>query len=254
MKRSLTIVKLEKLVAGKNLTETEFTVLRYLVANIDRVLDLGVRGVAKANYTSATTVMRLAHKMGYRGFVEMQYKLMTMLRHGEAGMQPVDATEDPLQSAVLDQNDATTFRAVAQQIAAVESQYLYLYAAGFSGVIGQYMFKKFQILGKRCFFSTPGDSAALLENYLEDLGLFIVVSKSGETQSVIDKAALVSSLPVPVVAFTGNADSTLAKMADWTLKVADDFPLDELNQRASLFYPQMLALFELEIGEVEKLN
>lgn len=254
MKRSLTIVKLEKLVAGKNLTETEFTVLRYLVANIDRVLDLGVRGVAKANYTSATTVMRLAHKMGYRGFVEMQYKLMTMLRHGEAGMQPVDATEDPLRSAVLDQNDATTIRAVAQQIAAVESQYLYLYAAGFSGVIGQYMFKKFQILGKRCFFSTPGDSAALLENYLEDLGLFIVVSKSGETQSVIDKAALVSSLPVPVVAFTGNADSTLAKMADWTLKVADDFPLDELNQRASLFYPQMLALFELEIGEVEKLN
>ncbi|QUH18400.1 MurR/RpiR family transcriptional regulator [Lacticaseibacillus rhamnosus] len=247
-------MKLEKLVAGKNLTETEFTVLRYLVANIDRVLDLGVRGVAKANYTSATTVMRLAHKMGYRGFVEMQYKLMTMLRHGEAGMQPVDATEDPLQSAVLDQNDVTTIRAVAQQIAAIENQYLYLYAAGFSGVIGQYMFKKFQILGKRCFFSTPGDSAALLENYLEDLGLFIVVSKSGETQSVIDKAALVSSLPVPVVAFTGNADSTLAKMADWTLKVADDFPLDELNQRASLFYPQMLALFELEIGEVEKLN
>ena len=114
-------MKLEKLVAGKNLTETEFTVLRYLVANIDRVLDLGVRGVAKANYTSATTVMRLAHKMGYRGFVEMQYKLMTMLRHGEAGMQPVDATEDPLQSAVLDQNDATTIRTVAQQIAAVES-------------------------------------------------------------------------------------------------------------------------------------
>ena len=254
MKGSLTIVKLEKLVAGKSLTETEFTVLQYLVANIDRVLDLGVRGVAKANYTSAATVMRLAHKMGYRGFVEMQYKLMTMLRHGEAGMQPVDATEDPLQSAVLDQNDVTTIRAVAQQIAAIENQYLYLYAAGFSGVIGQYMFKKFQILGKRCFFSTPGDSAALLENYLEDLGLFIVVSKSGETQSVIDKAALVSSLPVPVVAFTGNADSTLAKMADWTLKVADDFPLDELNQRASLFYPQMLALFELVIGEVEKLN
>ena len=154
MKGSLTIVKLEKLVAGKSLTETEFTVLQYLVANIDRVLDLGVRGVAKANYTSAATVMRLAHKMGYRGFVEMQYKLMTMLRHGEAGSQSVEAADDPLQSAVLDQNDVTTIRAVAQQIAAIENQYLYLYAAGFSGVIGQYMFKKFQILGKRCFFST----------------------------------------------------------------------------------------------------
>lgn len=246
-------MKFDKLVSGKNLSETEQEVLHYMVANIDRVLDMGVRGVAKANYTSATTVMRLAHKMGYRGFVELQYKLMTMLRHDSMGTAASDQ-QDQLLTAMTSHNDLSTIKTVAQRIAAVEDSYLYVYAAGFSGVIGNYMFKKFQILGKRCFFSTPGDSAALLENYLEDLGLFLAVSKSGETQSVLDKARLVSSLPIPIVAFTGNSESTLAKIADWTLTVPDEFPLDDLNQRASLFYPRMLAAFELVIGEVEKLD
>ena len=132
----------KKLVAGKNLTETGFTVLLYLVANIDRANRSGCARRGESELHVGTTVMRLSTKMGYRGFVEMLLKLMTMFapwrgRHA----QPVDAADDPLQSAVLDQNDATTIRAVAQQIAAVENQYLYLYAAGFSGVIGHYMFK-----------------------------------------------------------------------------------------------------------------
>ncbi|ARY92698.1 MULTISPECIES: MurR/RpiR family transcriptional regulator [Lacticaseibacillus] len=246
-------MKLEKLVASKHLSETELTVLQYMIANIDRVLDMGVREVAKANYTSATTVMRLAHKMGYRGFIELQYKLMTMLRNGETGIQATHDSQDPLISEATKKNNIIKFQTVAQQIASVDNKCLYVYAAGFSSVIGNYMFKKFQILGKRCFFSTPGDSAALLENCLEDLGLFIVVSKSGETQTVIDKATLVSSLLVPIVAFTGKDDSSLAKIANWAIAVPDEFPLDDLNQRASLFYPRMLTAFELVISEVEKL-
>ena len=44
-------MKFDKLVSGKNLSGTEQEVLHYMVANIDRVLDMGVRGVAKANFT-----------------------------------------------------------------------------------------------------------------------------------------------------------------------------------------------------------
>ena len=45
----MSVMKFDKLVSGKNLSETEQEVLHYMVANIDRVLDMGVRGVAKAN-------------------------------------------------------------------------------------------------------------------------------------------------------------------------------------------------------------
>ena len=71
---------LSKITCDVQLTDTEMSVLEFLLTHIDDALKLGVRGVAKANYTSTSTVMRLAKKLGYNGFIEMYYKLL-----GEAG-------------------------------------------------------------------------------------------------------------------------------------------------------------------------
>ena len=72
-------MKLEKLIQDKGLTGTEAAVLEYIVANLDHVLRDGVRGVARANFTSTSTIMRLAKKMGYGGFVDMCYKLRSLV-------------------------------------------------------------------------------------------------------------------------------------------------------------------------------
>lgn len=56
------MVDLSKLTAGKNLTEVEDSVLRYIIEHMDSMLKMGVRGVAKENYTSTSTIMRLTKK------------------------------------------------------------------------------------------------------------------------------------------------------------------------------------------------
>ncbi len=58
------MVDLSKLTAGKNLTEVEDSVLRYIIEHMDSMLKMGVRGVAKENYTSTSTIMRLTKKAG----------------------------------------------------------------------------------------------------------------------------------------------------------------------------------------------
>lgn len=63
-------VNIEKITQGKNLTDTEQTVLEYILDQLDTVQTEGVRGVARANYTSTSTIMRLARKMDYSGFVD----------------------------------------------------------------------------------------------------------------------------------------------------------------------------------------
>jgi len=70
---------LNKLTCGVSLTDTEQAVLEYLLLHLDEALKLGVRGVAKANFTSTSTVMRLSRKLGYNGFIEMYYKLLGFL-------------------------------------------------------------------------------------------------------------------------------------------------------------------------------
>ena len=65
-----------------SLTDTEQAVLEYLLLHLDEALKLGVRGVAKANFTSTSTVMRLSRKLGYNGFIEMYYKLLGAVGEG----------------------------------------------------------------------------------------------------------------------------------------------------------------------------
>ena len=72
-------MNIEKITQGKNLTDTERTVLEYILDHLDTVQTEGVRGVARANYTSTSTIMRLARKMNYSGFVDMCYKLRSLV-------------------------------------------------------------------------------------------------------------------------------------------------------------------------------
>lgn len=80
-------MNIEKITQGKNLTDTERTVLEYILDHLDTVQTEGVRGVARANYTSTSTIMRLARKMNYSGFVDMCYKLRSFTETPHQTMQ-----------------------------------------------------------------------------------------------------------------------------------------------------------------------
>ena len=67
--------QISKLYSAAKLSETEQSVLEYLLNNIDTLDDIGIKPVAMACFTSMTTVIRLSKKLGYRGYREMMYDL-----------------------------------------------------------------------------------------------------------------------------------------------------------------------------------
>lgn len=92
---------LNKLTCGVSLTDTEQAVLEYLLLHLDEALKLGVRGVAKANFTSTSTVMRLSRKLGYNGFIEMYYKLLGAVGEGSQSYELNEALSAILQEREL---------------------------------------------------------------------------------------------------------------------------------------------------------
>lgn len=72
---------ISKFIQNKGLTEIEIEVLNYMIDNINDINKMGVRGVAKNNFTSTSTIMRLAKKLGYSGFLEMQYNLLSLTKN-----------------------------------------------------------------------------------------------------------------------------------------------------------------------------
>ena len=244
---------ISKLVSDKGLTETEQTVLNYLVNHLDTALSEGVRSIAKHNYTSTSTIMRLAKKMGYSGFVDMIYKLRPLIEEPErmAGEEQT-FMESFCTSSLLNYNTYSQLKICATQMTQLEPNLIFIYATGFSATIGTYMTKKLVNMGKRCIFASGEDSIGMFENNLEHMGMFFCISKSGETPMVRDKIRTARENGVFTAAITGDQENSVSRFADLWFRVEDLCKLDDLNTSPNTFFPQAMMLVELIAYEYQR--
>ena len=222
-------MNIEKITQGKNLTDTERTVLEYILDHLDTVQTEGVRGVARANYTSTSTIMRLARKMNYSGFVDMCYKLRSF-------------TETPHQTMQEEEDFLNGF-----------SKMTFVYGTGFSGTVATYLTQKLVNMGILCFSATGGDSVGIFENTLDRMGMFFCISKSGETSMVRDKIKTAQENGVFTVAITGEQENSVGRYADLWFRVENQWKLDDQNTMPNTFFPQVMMLIELITYEYRRL-
>ncbi len=247
------LIDLNKLTAGKKMTETELSVLHFIVENMDRVLKMGVRGVAKENFTSTSTIMRLTKKLGYNGFVEMYYKLLPLIT------QPNEDIETDLQfinsfcsNSLLQYNTYDDIRSFATRLSKLENGYIFLYATGFSAIPMEYLTKKLLVLGIRCICSNGMDSIGVFENNLDHMEMLIVVSRSGETEWVVDRVRTARENGVFTVSFTNEVNNRVSSLTDMQFRIEDSNKLDDRNMMANTFFPNVMMLMELLIYEYRK--
>lgn len=246
------MIDLSKIIQGKKLTDTEREVLAYIVENIDTVLEKGVRTVAKENYTSPSTVMRLTKKLGYQGFVDLYYNLEPLVkerkqREGELGWE---ISYNPLvELAKL--NPVTKIREFTELLQASRAQSVFLYATGFSASIAEYMYKKLLVNGQRTLFASGMDSIGILESNVKSAGVFVTITKSGETASVVEKMRYFKEQGIVVVTFTNELPNTASELADIVFRIPDPQKLDDRNITANYFFAEALLLFERIMQEYQ---
>lgn len=245
---------LNKLTCTASLTDTERAVLEFLLTHIDEALKLGVRGVAKANFTSTSTVMRLSRKLGYNGFIEMYYKLL-----GAAGKgTPVyELNEGFLSHFAGDGNvsmeNYRSLRLAAQRIHKTD-QMVFIYGMGFSSMMAEYLAKKLLVLGIKCIFSDGADSIGVFENNLEDIGVFIAFSRSGRSPYVLNRVKMAKENSVFTMGFTNDGASPLKEYCSCVIEVPDDNPLDDRNMKPTLFFSKTITMIELLIYEYYQIS
>ena len=245
---------LNKLTCTASLTDTERAVLEFLLTHIDEALKLGVRGVAKANFTSTSTVMRLSRKLGYNGFIEMYHKLL-----GAAGKgTPVyELNEGFLSHFAGDGNvsmeNYRSLRLAAQRIHKTD-QMVFIYGMGFSSMMAEYLAKKLLVLGIKCIFSDGADSIGVFENNLEDIGVFIAFSRSGRSPYVLNRVKMAEENSVFTMGFTNDGASPLKEYCSCVIEVPDDNPLDDRNMKPTLFFSKTITMIELLIYEYYQIS
>lgn len=239
------MIDISKLVQGKNLTELDIQLVQYIVDHIDDVLQKGVRQIAKENFTSPATVIRLSKKLGYSGFVDMYYQLLPLVKKVDPPKS--DRVEDFLgdsQHDLLTYNTMIEIEMFIQKVLKLDQKYIFIYATGFSAIAAEYLYKKLLVLGRKTIFASGTDSIGVFENNLEDIGAFVVISKSGETQVVIDKLLAAKEHRIFTVSFTKETNNRIAKLSDLNFKIIDHNKLDDRNMLPNSFFPNLLLMFE----------
>ncbi|WP_055666094.1 MurR/RpiR family transcriptional regulator [Desnuesiella massiliensis] len=233
---------LKKIVKNKDITALEQQVLEYIIENIDLVMDMGVRGVAKENFTSTSTIMRLAKKLGYTGFVDMVYNIMPLVKDREepssgrvASLQGVDL------SYLLKYTSEEEINHCIEILREAKDKIIYIYAAGFSKILAEYLSRKLLTMGLRCILC---DSIGLFENNISSMEIFIVISKSGETKEALDKVKVAKDRGIKVISFTREVENSLSELSDINLKVYDMHKLDDRNMYPNTFFPNTCMLME----------
>jgi arabinose-5-phosphate isomerase len=91
---------------------------------------------------------------------------------------------------------------------------------GKSGLIGQKIAATLASTGTPAFFVHPADGIHGDLGMLAKQDALLAISNSGETEEVLKLLPFMKRLSIPVIAFTGRAQSTLAKNSDVVLDVS----------------------------------
>ncbi len=218
---------LERLsVAVPTLRPSERRVAHVVAGDPAFVVASTMAGVAEAAGVSEPTVMRFATSLGFDGFAQLKLALAQTLALGRpatlASLHAADSVAD-LSARLFDHTISSLDRArrsldptqVEASVEAIVAATALTFAGlGASAVIALDAEQKAPLFGVPCTFPSDPHQQLMAAAMAGPGQVFVAVSNTGETSSVIEIARTARAAGATVIALTGEADTTLARLAD----------------------------------------
>ena len=222
------------------LNEIEKSILQYLHKNISDLKKIGIRKVAKDNYTSTTTVYKLCKKLNFEGYSDMIYHF--------SYSNVINNTKDKINiytntNKQIDKN-LDAFRKLLQKY---KDKLIMFVSTGISQTIANYMNERLSLNGYR---SIANAHLQLLTEEQKDNVLILAISTSGETKSLIDILELAKLNNIEVISFVGNANSKIAQLSTLPIIIQGKDDFSKLKNPPNTFFSELLLIFECFISEI----
>lgn len=226
-------IDIYKLAEKYNLTESEEMAFKYIVNNFEKSLEIGVRGVAQKCFASTSVVMNLSKKLGYKGFVDMVYRLEFYVK----SLENEKSNMNDNYCLNMDKRKLKKFK----DLIIKEQRHIFVHGVGFSKAVTKYISEKFVVLG---YYAMLSEYMETMKNKYFYKGCLILVSKTGETSSLFPLCEKAKVAKIPIILFTGNKNSTIREMAELTFIIRDSNPIDDRNLEKNDFFGNTILFFE----------
>lgn len=221
------------------LNDTETTILKYLQENILDLKKIGIRKVAKDNYTSTTTVYKLCKKLNFEGYSDMIYHFTysSQIDDSETNIDIYTNTNKQID------NNLEEFNNILKKY---ENKLIMFVSTGISQTIANYMNERLSVNGYR---SIANAHLQLLSKNHKNEVLVFAISRSGETKSIIDILEQARNNDIEVISFVGNANSKIAKLSTLPIIIQGQDDFAKLKNPPNTFFSELLLIFECFISD-----
>lgn len=158
----------ENIFRDVKLSKTEMTVLRFIQNDPEQCIRRGVRAVAEQCYSNPSSLVRLAKKLKFSGWLELVYFIKFNIT-----MPKLDVTND------IDYMSVQPEEALTPLLASLKQQRILIHGSGFSQLIAQYIYNKFLVTGVNASLALWPDYEILEQKNAACFDSIWIISKSG---------------------------------------------------------------------------
>jgi len=209
------LLDIDYIVKKHRLNSLEKDILTSIQEKILKQEKISIREVAKINYTSTSVIYNCIKKIGFNSFTDLNFYIKN-------SKTEVDIDDDlTLPIKILTSNP--------------DSLIMFL-SVGIANNITSYMNERITLIGRRSIANTH---LQLLNKNLTNDTVLIVVSESGETDSLLDMIKEANSNNIPIISFVGKNNSSIAKLSTFSFEI-----------EKGIFFAEVINSFEKLLSKI----
>lgn len=203
----------------RDLNDTDLVIWKYIVGNRDKARHISIHELARACAVSSTTIVRFAQKLGFDGFGELKAVLKMEEPARSAYSDDVLKDLQVFYQKTSGQLVQRNFDSASKLIH--EANRVFTFASGYvqSNVVQE--LKRLFFYDNVFIFEIRGSEEfrSVMQTVTKD-DLFIIVSLSGETPTVVEFAQQLKLRDIALISITKLHDNTLASLSTVNLYVS----------------------------------
>ncbi|MGL4738229.1 MAG: MurR/RpiR family transcriptional regulator [Cellulosilyticaceae bacterium] len=238
---------------------SEKEIVQYMLQRPDEVIKMSVHDLARETFTSASTVIRLARKVGFKGFKELKKDLIveTTLRQNHTIPEQKEIRKEDSTREIMDKiaykhmisidetkslMDIEVFDKCVEVM--LEAQEIHLFGIGASYLAVKDMQQKLMRIGRLCVGFEDQHLQILQARNMKAGQVALMFSYSGQTKELIRCAEHIKEGGATLISVTRFGQSIIADLADYNLYIASNEPLHRsgamTSRSAQLYVVDML--------------
>lgn len=209
------MLDIDYIVKKHRLNSLEKDILTSIQEKVLKQEKISIREVAKINYTSTSVIYNCIKKIGFNSFTD----LIFYIKNSKTEVDIDDNLTLPIKILTSNPDSLIMFLSV-----------------GIANNITSYMNERITLIGRRSIANTH---LQLLNKNLTNDTVLIVVSESGETDSLLDMIKEANSNNIPIISFVGKNNSSIAKLSTFSFEI-----------EKGIFFAEVINSFEKLLSKI----